>query len=192
MSPNITLHSVIASEKERNRESTYLPNGIINNIKYYNGSKSRYIKDLKYTVNTEIPSTTKQIHISCNKLNFLIQEKGFVNGQIIDANLVTPMKRKWNLNITFLPRDDRRTAIGDYMRKRRVITMSLYNNNTPLKDVLLSAYSYHFYWRLLIVDIKNTCMTLMDPFAEATDSDRVFQEFKQFANYRGKIHRLEN
>ena len=191
LSPNITLGSVIASETEKNLESPYLPNEIINNIKYYAGSKSRFIKIFKYTVDTEIPST-KKIYISCNEWNSLIQEKGFVNGQIIDAYIITLIKRKWNENITFLPTDDKRTAIGDYSQKTRSITMSLYNTDTPLKDVLLLAYSYHFHWRLLIVDTKNTCLTLMDPFAEATDSDRVFKEFQKFANYRNKTHRLEN
>ena len=129
-------------------------------------------------MDTEIPSTTKKIYISCNEWNSLIQEKGQVNGQIIDAYIITLIKRKWNENITLLPIDDTRTAIGDYSQKRRVITMSLYN--TPLKDVLLLAYSYHFHWRLLIVDTKNTCLTLIDPFAEATDSDRVFKVFQNF------------
>lgn len=39
-----------------------------------------------------------------------------------------------------------------------------------------------FLWRLLIVNVINASLTLVDPYEEASDGDRVFNEFENFLN----------
>ena len=79
-----------------------------------------------------------------------------------------------------MPTDDTRTAIGDYTNQRRKTNISLYHIDFPLGDVILLSYVFNFHWRLLIIEVKNKCTTLLDPFQEATDCPRVFDEFKNF------------
>lgn len=37
-----------------------------------------------------------------------------------------------------------------------------------------------FHWRLFVVNVKEIILTLIDPFFEASDCERVFDEFKSF------------
>ena len=156
----------------------YLPNGLFNDAAYYAGSTLDNIKVGKYKFDLAISSRTKEFSISCRQFNSLAEDKGFVNGQIIDVYAITCMK-KWDSMIMYMPTDDTRTAIGDYINRRRRTNLALYNINFNFRDMPFLPYVFNFHWRLLIVKIKEKCLKLLDPFAAASDR-RVFAEFKNF------------
>ena len=152
-------------------ENRLLQNGLFNNISYYSGSKSKYIKICKYKVGRKILSKSKKLEISCTIYSDLVKEKGLINGQIIDSFAVS-YSATWNENTIYIPTDDTLRILEDYSTKRRIATkrnLSTYSINVPLKNILLLPYVHNFYWRLVIINIEKETFTTLDPFLEEGD-----------------------
>lgn len=164
------VENIISSEDDDN----------INSIKYYSSSRSNKIVMGKYEIDCDkISSKTKEIILTCRQFHSLVDKSGLVNGQIIDAFAIIIIKN-WKSEIMYMPTDDARTAVGDYQHTKRKTNISLYNVDSSLPDLIFIPYVFHFHWRLLIFNITNKLLTLLNPYKKATDSTRVFEEFKKF------------
>ena len=128
----------------RNEKYCYLQNGIIDNISYYSGSRSNHIKLGRYKINIPILLRTKEFYISYKQFDSIVDERGLVNGQIIDTYAAVRMKN-WHSGIMFMPTDHTRTAIGDYTNRRRKTNISLYHIDFPLGDVILLSCVFNFH-----------------------------------------------
>lgn len=173
-----------ASESSENvkiveKNDLFLSKNMLHNIKYYESSKSDFIKIGKYILPTESPSTCREIHLTCRHFSTIVQEKGWVNGLIIDA-YNTVSYSNWDNEITFFTTDDTHIIIGDYNGKRRLNSFAIYDLRTMLKNVLIFPYVMNFHWRVLIANIKERSLTLLDPYADASDLERACDEFEIF------------
>ncbi|XP_043469669.1 uncharacterized protein PF11_0213-like [Leptopilina heterotoma] len=104
-------------------DDIYFENGLRRDVNYYYKSNSRFITIGKYKVPDKVITTSKEIDITCREFETIVNCMGWVDGQIIDAYAICKM-REWNKNVTFLPTDESKTAIGDYTIERRTLQNS--------------------------------------------------------------------
>lgn len=170
----------LGSEAHLKRSIKGFSNGYRKDIYFYSKSKSSFIRIGKFKVPNDLPTLNCEIEVTCKNFHTLVIQDNLINGQIIDAYALSRLKY-WNEDVSYLPTDDTRTAVGDYNEiRRKVNDIRLYSISKTMKNILIMPYVFQMHWRLLIVNINMKTFTLIDPLVRSLDDERVLKEFYNF------------
>ncbi|XP_057335038.1 uncharacterized protein LOC130673843 [Microplitis mediator] len=115
---------------------------------------------------------------------YSVFDKGWINGQIIDAYSTTFMT-SWK-NITYIPCELTSDVLGDFWKKRRSQKRLIHKIPAELGDIILMPYLLCSHWQLLVVNIQDESVMLYDPFALPLD-ETYLDAFKKFIGECEKV-----
>lgn len=155
-----------------------LSNGLVDDLIYYTKSQSKNIVISHFIPKSDSFIGQGEYTFTAKQFRNVISIQGPVNSDVIDIFTMSHIT-EW-VDMSYLSTNVGCCAFKDGRKKISIQEKNSYDISQELADTILLPFCQNEHWRLLMINQKNECLELLDPYERSGNLARVLKAFLKY------------